>query len=84
MVSVICGNFNEVQSAKERKIGKIDHEGLIGLNLGGRTFTWKNTDHSKLSKLDCFLVFSKIERLSIKTSHNGDQIREKQFEERGE
>ncbi|KAJ9564278.1 hypothetical protein OSB04_000244 [Centaurea solstitialis] len=65
---VVCGDFNEVRCADERRGSSLDirgtkifndfisNAGLIDLRLGGRRFTWMNADGSKLSKLDRFLL----------------------------
>ncbi|KAJ9557832.1 hypothetical protein OSB04_012446 [Centaurea solstitialis] len=65
---VICGYFNEVRCAEERKGSALDRRGtklfndfiattgLQDLRLGGRKFTWMNADCSKLSKLDRHLL----------------------------
>ncbi|KAJ9545225.1 hypothetical protein OSB04_024932 [Centaurea solstitialis] len=65
---IVCGDFNEVRSADERKGSTFDplgarcfnsfisSAGLSEFSLGGRKFTWMNADCSKLSKLDRFLA----------------------------
>ncbi|KAJ9564655.1 hypothetical protein OSB04_000621 [Centaurea solstitialis] len=65
---IVCGDFNEVRSAAERKGSSFDplgarnfndfifSAGLSDLRLGGRSFTWMSPDCSKLSKLDRFLI----------------------------
>ncbi|XP_024958997.1 uncharacterized protein LOC112499968 [Cynara cardunculus var. scolymus] len=65
---VICGDFNEVRTADERKGSNFDpmgekffndlitSAGLSDIPLGGRKYTWMNRECSKLSKLDRFLV----------------------------
>ncbi|KAJ9564376.1 hypothetical protein OSB04_000342 [Centaurea solstitialis] len=72
---IVCGDFNEVRSAEERKGSKFDSRGancfndfivaanLTDLRLGGRKFTWMNADCTKLSKLDRFLVNSDFNSL---------------------
>ncbi|KAJ9557521.1 hypothetical protein OSB04_012135 [Centaurea solstitialis] len=69
---VVCGDFNEVRAANERKGSRFDtlgaryfnnfifSAGLSDLRLGGRSFTWMNSSCSKLSKLDRFLVSSRL------------------------
>ncbi|KAJ9553154.1 hypothetical protein OSB04_017199 [Centaurea solstitialis] len=65
---IVCGDFNEVRAASERKGSSFDPlgarvfnnfiyaTGLVDLRLGGRSFTWMSSDCSKLSKLDRFMV----------------------------
>ncbi|XP_024958879.1 uncharacterized protein LOC112499834 [Cynara cardunculus var. scolymus] len=72
---VICGDFNEVRAAEERKGSNFDpigarffndfiaSAGLIDIRLGGRKFTWMSRDYSKLSKLDRFLVSAEFVNL---------------------
>lgn len=67
---VVCGDFNEVRAADERKGSTFDPRGarlfndfitkagLLDLKLGGRKYTWMSADCKKLSKLDRFLVNS--------------------------
>ncbi|KAJ9544963.1 hypothetical protein OSB04_024670 [Centaurea solstitialis] len=67
-VWVVCGDFNEVRCAEERKGSIFDLRGarsfnnfntmssLVDVKLGGRKFTWMNSSCTKLSKLDRFLV----------------------------
>ncbi|KVI01510.1 Endonuclease/exonuclease/phosphatase, partial [Cynara cardunculus var. scolymus] len=68
---VICGDFNEVRTADERKGSNFDpmgekffndlitSAGLSDIPLGGRKYTWMNRECSKLSKLDRFLRLSR-------------------------
>ncbi|KAL4564725.1 hypothetical protein LXL04_028794 [Taraxacum kok-saghyz] len=72
MLWIVCGDFNEVRNADERKGSVFDpisanrlndfinSTGLIDLNLGGRRYTWMNKTCSKFSKLDRFLVSTKF------------------------
>ena len=65
---IVCGDFNEVRSAEERKGSVFDPlgasnfnsfisaAGLTDLMIGGRKFMWMNFNGTKLSKLDRFLV----------------------------
>lgn len=65
---ILCGDFNEVRFEEERKGSMfsvngahvfnsfIANCGLVDLHLGGRKYTWMNTEASKFSKLDRFIV----------------------------
>ncbi|CAI9259368.1 unnamed protein product [Lactuca saligna] len=65
---ILCGDFNEVRSKEERKGSMfsvncahafnsfIANCGPVDLHLGGRKYTWMNTEGSKFSKMDRFLV----------------------------
>lgn len=67
---IICGDFNEVRCPQERSgsvfstVGAhnfynfIDNVSLVGLNLGGQSFTWMRPNGAQFSRLDRFLISS--------------------------
>nr|GEY90296.1 RNA-directed DNA polymerase, eukaryota [Tanacetum cinerariifolium] len=69
---VTMGDFNEVHDNSERfgsmfnKQGAeafnsfISNAGLVEVSLGGCSFTWCHKSATKMSKLDCFLIYDNL------------------------
>nr|GEY40143.1 RNA-directed DNA polymerase, eukaryota, reverse transcriptase zinc-binding domain protein [Tanacetum cinerariifolium] len=52
--------WNKLTDFMQHHNGKYILLGLLDLHIGGRLFTWMNKAGTKMSKLDCFLIFEDI------------------------